>query len=99
MAFTEDVDAFFGTDDFAVEALYKALGTGSGVTIKVIFDAPGIDHLGISGINPSVLVAADDVASFSNADTLTIGDKVYRCVNSDPQDDGALVRVQLERRP
>jgi hypothetical protein len=98
MAFTEDRTAFFQTADFATAATYKAGGTGGGVTINVIFDAPNQEHLGITGVNPTVLVNVDDIASFSNTDTLTIGATTYRFVNSEPTDDGNVLRIQLEKQ-
>lgn len=98
MAFDEDLDAFFNTDDFALEATYKAGGTGAGTTIQVIFDAPGQEAFGISGTRPRALVKASDIASFSNTDTLTIGATTWRCVDSQPQDDGALLSIQLEKQ-
>lgn len=98
MAFTEDLAPFFQTADFAVAAIYKAGGIGAGVTINVIYDAPDLEHFGITGTKPQVLARASDIASFSNADTLTIGGTVYRCVDSDPQDDGSVLRIALEKQ-
>lgn len=98
MAFAEDRTVFFRTADFATAALYKALGQGAGVTINVIFDAPNQEHLGITGTNPTALVNKDDIASFSNTDTLTIGATVYRFVNDEPEDDGNVLRIQLEKQ-
>jgi len=96
--FTEDLTVFFNTADHAVSATYKAGGTGAGVAVKVIFDAPGIDQYGISGTNPTALGKATDFASFTNADTLTIGANTYRILQTTPQDDGATVLCQLEKQ-
>lgn len=96
--FTEDLTVFFQTDDFATAATYKAGGSGAGVTVNVIFDNPDSTHFGLSGTNPTVLVKASDIASFSIADTLTIGATVYRFINQEPLDDGAVVRIQLEKQ-
>lgn len=96
MPFTEDLTAFFATGDFATAATYKAGGVGAGTTVNVIFDEPAQDPMGISGTRPTVLAKASDITSFSNADTLTIGATVYRIVDSEPIDDGALLQLQLE---
>lgn len=94
---TEDLSAFFQTADFATACTYKAGGVGGGVTINVIFDAPAQPHFGITGTNPNLLVRASDIPSFSNADTFTIGAVIYRGINDAPEDDGNVVRIELER--
>jgi hypothetical protein len=96
VAFTEDLTAFFLTADFATAATYKAGGTGPGTTVNVIFDNPDKTAFGMSGTNPNLLVKASDITSFSNADTFTIGSTVYRAIDSEPLDDGAVLRIQLE---
>lgn len=93
--FTEDLSVFF--TDFALACTYKAGGVGGGTTINVIFDTASIEHLGITGTNPFLLAKASDISSFSNADTFTINSVVYRGINDEPLDDGAIVRVQLEK--
>ena len=95
--FAEDLKPFFQPADFAVAALYKSMGAGAGVTINVIFDEPGLDAFEMSSTNPVVLAMASDVASIDKTDTLTIGATVFRIVESQPQDDGAIVRLQLGR--
>lgn len=93
---TEDLDVFIDSAEFATAATYKAGGIGSGVTVNVIYDAPDHAHLGINGTKPRATGKATDFASFTNADTLTIGSTTYRIVDSNPLDDGAMVELQLE---
>lgn len=93
---TEDLTVFLDTDEFAQAATYKVGGVGSGTTVNVIFDAPDHGHLGINGIKPRATGRASDFSSFGNTDTLTIGSTVYRIVDSNPIDDGAMVELQLE---
>lgn len=97
MPFVEDLSVFFQAADFAVACTYKAGGVGGGVTINVIFDAPAQLHLGITGTNPAFLARSSDIPGFSNADTFTIGAVIYRGINDAPQDDGSIVRIELER--
>lgn len=96
--FTEDLTAFFQNADFASACTYKAGGSGSGTTIQAIFDNPDSTVFGAHGTNPMILVQAADVTSFSNADTFTIAGVVYRGINAEPIDDGAVLRIQLEKQ-
>lgn len=98
MAFTEDLSPFFASADFGVAATYKAGGTGGGTTIYVIKDEPNLEHLGVAGTRPVVMVKASDIASFSNADTLTIGSTTWRMVDLQPLADGAVIEVTLEEQ-
>lgn len=98
--FTEDLAPFFQAADFSQACTYKAGGTGAGVTINVILDVPTMDlrGIGVTATNPTLLARASDIPSFSNADTFMIGSTTYRGINSEPQDDGAVVRIQLEKQ-
>jgi hypothetical protein len=98
MPLNEDLTVLFQTADFATAVTYKAGGVGGGVTVNVLFDVPDETRMGIAGANPSVQIKASDVPSFSNADTLTIAGVVYRCINEEPLDDGAILRIQLEKQ-
>ena len=82
--------AFFRNADFAVAALYN--GT---TTIQVIFDEPDLGALGIAGSNPTVLCAASDVAADPTSKTLVIAGTTYTIRDIKPQDDGAVVRLDL----
>lgn len=90
--FTEDLTAFFGNADFAVSAIYD-----SATTIQVIFDEPDLSLAGgiIAGSNPTVLCAAADVAADPTGKTLLIGTTTWTIRDIQPQDDGAIVRLQL----
>lgn len=98
MPLTEDLSVYFQTMDFATACTYKAGGVGGGTTINVIFDNADDTRLGVSGTNPTLLAKASDIPSFSNTDTFTFGSTVYRGINDEPQDDGATVRIQLEKQ-
>lgn len=89
MAFTEDLTVFFDTDDFAVAATYNGA-----TAVNVIFDAAYLAQLGMTGTNPVALGRAADFAS-PVGKTLLIGSTTYTIRNSEPQDDGALVLLQL----
>lgn len=95
---TEDLTVFLDTDEFAQAATYKAGGVGAGVTVNVIFDEPDQGHFQIAGTGPAALGQASDFASFTNADTITIGATTYTIVTTRPQDDGAFVELQLEKQ-
>lgn len=96
---TEDLDAFLSTEEHAVEATYKAGGTGAGVAVNVIFDESYAEALPLmAGTNPTVLGKASDFASWTDTDTLTINSAIYRLTNSKPQDDGAFVLLELEKQ-
>lgn len=88
--FTEDLTAFFRNADFAVAATYDATST-----IQVIFDEPDLGALGIAGSNPTVLCAAGDVAADPTGKTLVIGAITYTIRDIKPQDDGAIVKLEL----
>lgn len=88
--FSENLTAFFQNADFAVAAVYNAT-----TTIQVIFDEPDLGALGIAGSNPTALCAAADVAADPTGKTLAIGSTTYTIRDIKPQDDGAIVRLEL----
>ena len=71
MAFTEDFDEFFSTDDFSV-----AVTTSDGV-IDCIFDREYVELQNIQGAAPVLYCATSDVSSVVDGDTFTIGDNTY----------------------
>lgn len=94
---TEDLDAFLSTEEHAIEATYKAGGTGAGVAVNLIFNSEYAEPLPLmAATSPTALGKASDFASWTDADTLTIDGVVYRLTNSKPQDDGAFVLLALE---
>lgn len=91
--FTEDLTAFFDTDDFAVAATLQ----GSATPVNVIFDAAHLEALGVSSANPVALCNAADVADDDIGKTLTIDAVVYPIRDRQPWDDGAMVLLQLSK--
>ncbi len=90
--FTEDLNAFFNTDEHAVSATYD--GTDA---VKGIFNAPDLGQLGmIAGINPTFLCAAGDIDADPTGKTLVISSTTYKIRDIKPQDDGAVVILELE---
>jgi hypothetical protein len=91
--FTEDLAQFFDTADFAVAATLQGVGT----PINVIFDAAYLESLGMSSTNPVALAKASDVTEGDIDKTLTINAVVYTIRDRQPQDDGAMVLLQLSK--
>jgi len=94
MAFTEDLDVFFDTDDFAVEATIK---TSAGVTVRTInviltSTLAGLEVLGgeVLAGQPALRCKTADLdlapTVVLNQHKLTIGSTTYRIV--DRADDG-----------
>lgn len=91
MAFTEDLSVFFSTDDFAIAATYDG-----GTTVNVIFDRAYLQTLGIvSGTDPQALGKASDFPVTAVNKTLVISGTTYTIRSREPQDDGAIVLLQL----
>jgi hypothetical protein len=90
VAFDEDLDLFFGTDDFAVAA---TIGTS---TVNVIYDRDYLRSLGlVSGANPIALAKASaSVAAVGS--TIVISGTSFTIRDRQPQDDGATVLLELE---
>ena len=102
MAFTEDMDAFFNTDDFAVAATYNPKGTGGGAaTVHVIFDRDYIEanvgSAGIEGDQPLALGKAADFPNVKQGDSLYHPDLGinYEIVNPRPDGTG-MILLQLK---
>lgn len=93
MAFTEDLGAFIDAADFAVTATYDG-----NTPVNVIFDAAYVDTFGIAGTNPVALCAAGDIAPAGIGKTLVVNSVTYKIRNRQPQEDGALVLLQLEKQ-
>jgi len=91
--FTEDLTAFFDTDDFAIAATLQ----GSATAVNVIFDAAHLEALGVSSANPAAMVKASDVSDADIGKTLTIDAVVYTIRDRQPWDDGATVLLQLSK--
>lgn len=89
--FTEDLSVFFDENAFATVAT-----AGWGGTVNVIFDAAYVEQLGVAGTNPVALARASDVTVARIGSTLVIGGVTYTIRGREPQDDGAVVLLQLE---
>lgn len=94
MAFTEDMTVFFDTvSGFACAATLNAVASGA-----VIFDRAYLREMGmVSGADPVALAMASDYTSSNVGATLAItGKGSFTIRDVQPQDDGALVLLQLE---
>lgn len=67
-----------------------------GSVINVIFDAAYQESFGIAGTNPGCVAKAADVSTANIGQTLTINSTVYTIRNRVPQDDGAIVQLELK---
>lgn len=97
--FTEDLGAFFQTGHFAIAAIYTPSG-GAPSTVNVIKDEAVLDSFGINGSNPAALGRASDFSAIAanGQDSIVISGVTYRIKDSEPLDDGAIVRLQLEKQ-
>lgn len=91
--FTEDLTPFFNNAEHAVDAVYD----GS-TTIQVLFDDSDQGALGVGGSNPTAMCPATSVAADPTDKTLVIAGTTYKIRDIRPQDDGAIVLLQLERQ-
>lgn len=76
-----DLAAFFDTEDFAVEAVWRAGGTGSPTTVSVL---PALSDRDVDVFGQSVrssagvfLVRASDIEAPAAGDTLTIDGTIW----------------------
>ena len=88
--FSEDLDLFFDPADFATAATYNGA-----TAVNVIFDAAYLEQLGISSTNPVALGKASDFPAAAVNKTLLINGTTYTIRDRQPQDDGAMVLLQL----
>jgi hypothetical protein len=94
--FTEDLSVFFDSDDFAIAATFTPT-SGAASTPSVIFDAAFVAPFAVAGTNPVALArAADFPATTSVGGTIVINGISYTIRSREPQDDGAIVLLQLE---
>lgn len=103
MAFTEDMDVFFGASEvesgFAVAATYTPDG-GSPSTIYGIFDQQYFDDSGEVGIesnSPAFHCAEADVSGVAQGDALTINTTDFEIVNVQPDGTGLIVLILEEQ--
>lgn len=88
--FTEDVSAFFQRADFSPGAVYN--GT---TAIEGHFDNADLGMLGVAGTNPTFTCAADAVDDDPTGNVLVIDKVSYTIIDIKPQDDGAVVVLEL----
>lgn len=108
MAFTEDMSLYLRTEDFGTSAVYS----GSGATIKGIFDAQyeeafalergasssyGDLYGRVQASSPVFTCATADVASAGHGQTITIGATVYKITGVEPDGTGMTV-LRLEKQ-
>lgn len=90
---TEDLDVFFNTAEMAVSATYDTSNT-----IAVIFDRAFLDQLGVvAGTEPVALVQATDVAADPVGKPIIINSVTYSIRGFEPQDDGAILLLRLQK--
>ena len=90
--FTEDLDAFLDTYDFAIAATLQGGAAGA---VKVIFDRAFLRELGVASVNPVALAKASAVGQADVNKTLTIDGTAYTIIGREPIEDGAFVLLQL----
>ena len=89
MAFVEDFDSFFDTEDFAVDATFGS------TTINGIFDESFMEVQGVEGFHPVFTCAQADVSSIAHGNAITIGGVVYH-VQGVQRDGTGIVSLILE---
>lgn len=89
MAFVEDFEAFFDTEDFAV------IATFSGTSVSGIFDESFMEVQGVEGFHPVFTCAQADVSSVAHGDSITIGGVVFH-IQGVQRDGTGMVALILE---
>ncbi len=96
MAFPENLDAFFSTDDFAVSATWTPDGDTSSA-ITGIFDNEYSDASGgevdFEASQPTFLVQTADVPDVAQGDQLFVNSRYYRIVNVQPDGTGLTLLI------
>lgn len=93
---TSDLDIFFSSDGFAVQATYE------GRIINVIFDSEyqALEMLGggvgVESSSPSALCKTSDVSNAKHGDTLTISGTTYYVTGVQPDGTG-ITRLLLSK--
>lgn len=88
----EDLSIFFDEDDFAVTATLN--GTAAG---NVILDKDYLRALGmVPSSNPMAMARASEYGTSCIEGTLVAGSGTYVIRDRQPQDDGAVVLLELE---
>lgn len=96
MAFTENLDVFFDTNDFGVEATFTPSG-GSASTIEGIFDneylaIDGDGQVAVAGTTPVFHCKTADVAN-AYGGTLVVNSTTYNIVEVKPDGTGTTMLI------
>jgi len=100
MAFTEDLDSFLNTDDFAIAATYTPAG-GTAKTVHGIFDN-GFEGMGdgtveVEATIPTFLVKAADVPSAAQGDALKVVSTDFLVKSVQPDGTGLTLLILEEQ--
>jgi hypothetical protein len=96
MAFTEDLTAFFSTDDFAVSALYNGTTTIN-VILYTAYYEENMGRVGFEGSAPVALARTADVPGVAHGVSLVIYGVTYSVVGVEPDGTG-LTTLRLEKQ-
>lgn len=89
--FSEDLSAYFRTQDFGVAATYDGA-----TTVNVIFDNEYLEQMGVAGTGPAALGRASDFPeNTAIGKTLLINGTTYTIRGREPLDDGQIVVLRL----
>lgn len=94
MAMTEDLSIFFNDDDFAVTATLNGTASGNVILDKDYMRAMGM----VSSSNPAALARASQYGTDVLDGTLVADNATYVIRDRQPQDDGAIVLLELEKQ-
>lgn len=92
MAFTEDLDAFFDTNDHGLAGTYD----GATAVVVILDNEYLLAHDMVSTTNPVVLGKASVFPAAAVTKSLVVSGVTYTIRDRQLIDDGALVRLQLE---
>lgn len=87
-----DLDAFFNTDEFAVEMVLERTGD----VINVIFEDPYSIEFGVGANNPTILLKSDDSSKLRDRDIIDIQGTRYRVLPFKASPSG-VAELELEK--
>jgi len=96
MAFTEDLTVFYSTDDFAVDAIYSAVGVThptNGTTIQVIPDKHYVNVNGMESYRPVARCVESDVSDAADGAQLRIDGSDYYIRDTETNGTGETVLI------
>lgn len=92
MAFAEDMAVFFDEGDFALSATLNGTASGNVIVDKDYLRAVGM----VASSNPMAMARADQYGTDCIDGTLVAGGTTWVIRDRQPQDDGAVVLLELE---